>query len=94
VAADFYGTVSDMPEPFHHLMIPRAVFSITGLYPVAQDAPRVSGTKALAMKTFTEDLHETMLAFAGRSLDTYPEDIWCARGGGSTRGINSLIPGH
>jgi len=36
---DYYGTVSDIPEPFHFLMIPRAMFEITGNYPVVKEKP-------------------------------------------------------
>lgn len=87
---DYYGTVSDIPEPFHFLMIPRAVFEITGNYPIAKEKPQVPG------KTFFEEqLLATLRAYAGEALDEYVEDVWCDyAGGGFGHGIDHLIPGH
>jgi hypothetical protein len=94
-ANDYYGIVCDMPEAFHHLYVPRAVFEITGNYPVVQDRPSVGGTKALGWTIFNENLMAAIQAFAGNDQDGYPEDVWCEYSDG--RGGNSNpynIPGH
>ena len=88
-ASKYYGTVSDIPEPFHHLMIPRAVFEITANYPVVQEKPTKSGKDL-----FMEDLYETLSAYAGPTLDTYDADMWIQRDGYGGQSINSLIPDY
>lgn len=89
-ADDFYGTVSDLPEPFHFLMIPRAVFEITGNYPIAKEKPQKTG-----MAIFNDDFMTTLRAYAGPTLDIYPEDIWTSYGSGRQWNINPYnIPGH
>lgn len=70
-ASKYYGTVSDLPEMFHYLMIPRAVFEITGNYPVVQEKPQKSG-----VEMFNDQLIMALRAYAGEDLDIYPEDIW------------------
>ena len=70
-ASKYYGTVSDIPEPFHFLMIPRAVFEITGIYPVVQEKPHKSG-----VDLFNDQLVMALRAYMGEDLDTYPEDTW------------------
>lgn len=70
-ASKYYGTVSDIPEPFHYLMIPRSVFEITGVYPVVQEKPHKSG-----VELFNDQLIMALRAYMGEDLDTYPEDIW------------------
>jgi len=87
-ADDYVGTVSDLPEPFHHLIVPMAVFEITGTYPIAKNYPGATG-----MEIFNQDFLSTLRAYAGPTLDVYPEQNWCSyfSGGGGNR-IN--IPGH
>ena len=88
-AADkYYGTVSDIPEMFHFLIIPRAIFEITGNYPVVQEKPQKSG-----VELFNDQLIMALRAYAGEDLDTYPEDIWTNYGGVFT-GFSYNIPGH
>jgi len=70
-ASKYYGTVSDIPEMFHFLMIPRAVFEITGIFPMSKDFSRKTG-----YELFNEDLLGALRAYTGGDLDTYPEDIW------------------
>lgn len=89
-ADDYYGTVSDIPEPFHFLMIPRAVFEITGNYPVAKSKVSVSG-----VELFNQQFIGALRAYAGSALDTYPENVWCAYGAGGGGNSNPYnIPGH
>jgi hypothetical protein len=64
VANDYYGIVSDLPEMFHHLLIPRAVMNLTGLYSGAKAPPSESGSVI-----FNDDLRSTMAAFSNRGLD-------------------------
>jgi len=95
-ANDYYGIVCDMPEPFHHLYVPRAVFEITGNFPVVYNRSLVGGTGALGWTVFNEDFMSTLKAYAGGSLDTYPENTWCAYSGGGGGGNSNPfnIPGH
>lgn len=89
-ADDYYGTVSDIPESFHFLMIPRAVFEITGNYPIAKSKVSISG-----VELFNQQFLAALRAYAGAPLDTCPESIWCAYGGiggGSNNPYN--LPGH
>ena len=89
-ANDYYGTVSDLPEPFHFLMIPRAVFEITANYPIVKEKPQVSG-----VEIFNSDFMATLRAFAGPTLDTYVEDVWSNYGSGRQWNRNPYnIPGH
>jgi len=88
---DYYGTVSDIPESFHFLMIPRAVFEITGNYPIAKEKPGVVG-----VELFNQQFISTLRAYAGAPLDTYPENTWCAYAGGGGGGNSNPynLPGH
>lgn len=89
-ADDYYGTVSDIPEPFHFLMIPRAVFEITGNYPIAKSKISVSG-----VELFNQQFLTALRAYAGAPLDTYPENIWCSYAGGGGGNSNPFnLPGH
>lgn len=92
-ANDYYGIVCDMPEEFHHLYIPRAVYEITGNYVVASNRNTVAGTQALGWQVFNEDFITTLKAYIGEE-DTYPEDVWTQYGRSSCNNFLSLIPGH
>ena len=70
-ASKYYGTVSDIPEPFHYLIVPRAIFEITGNFPVVQEKPQKSG-----VELFNDQFIMALKAYMGDDLDTYPEDIW------------------
>jgi hypothetical protein len=89
-ADDYYGTVSDLPEPFHFLLVPRALFEITGKYPIVKEKPGVSG-----IELFNQDLLATLRAYAGNALDEYVEDIWCDYDQwGAGYNYDNIIPGH
>lgn len=93
VANDYYGIVcTDIPDVFHHLYIPRAVFEITSNFPIVQDRPTVGGTRSLGMTMFNEDFMSALRAYAGPSLDEYPEDVWTqySGGGGNNNTFNIL----
>lgn len=83
-----YGIVSDLPEPFHFLLIPRAVFEITGNYPIVKQQPTKTG-----VQLFNENLAEALSAYAGQPQDEMVEDIWTDYGGASYIS-HSIIPGH
>lgn len=85
---DYYGIVCDMPEAFHHLYIPRAVFEITGNFPNVYNKPSVGGTSALGWTTFNEDFMSALRAFAGPSLDEYSENVWTEYGRSPVTNIN------
>lgn len=89
-ASKYYGIICDMPEPFHYLYPSRAVFEITGNYPVVQEKPTQSG-----FELFNQNFVATLKAYAGEALDSYPEDIWCEYGYslGSLSEVDR-IPGH
>lgn len=70
-ANDYYGIVSDLPEMFHHLMIPRAVMSITGLYPMAKEKPSASGSTL-----FNDEFRAAFSAFTNLGLDQEPSAIF------------------
>jgi hypothetical protein len=86
-ASKYYGTISDLPEPFHFLIIPRAVFEVTGNYPIVKQQPTKTG-----FQLFNENLSETLSAYAGETLDTMVEDTWTSYGG--VGHASPLIPGH
>ena len=89
-ASKYYGIVSDIPEPFHHLIIPQAVFEITGNYPIAKEKPQLTG-----LQIWQQDFLATLRAYAGPTLDTYAEDTWSSYGSGRQGNINPYnIPGH
>ena len=89
-ANDYYGTISDIPEPFHFLLIPRAIFEITGNYPIVKEKPNQSG-----VQIFNEDLLATLRAYAGNQLDGYVEEIWTDyNSGGIGYGYDGILPGH
>lgn len=76
---DYYGIVSDLPEMFHHLIIPRAVMSITGLYPGAKEKPSSSGSTL-----FNDEFRAAFSAFKDLGLDREPSSIfddWNPTGG-------------
>jgi len=70
-ANDYYGIVSDLPEMFHHLFVPRAVMSITGLYPGAKEKPSQSGSIL-----FNDDLRAALSAFSNSGLDRNRSEIF------------------
>ncbi len=89
-ADDFYGTISDLPEPFHFLMVPRAVYEITGDYPIVKEKPNQAG-----VSFFNDQLLATLRAYAGEALDQYAEDIWTDYdSGGVGYGYSGILPGH
>lgn len=85
----YYGIICDMPEPFHYLYVPRAVFEITGNYPVVQEKPNRTG-----FELFNENFIATLKAYAGETLDGYPESLWTQYGRCQGISYDSILPGH
>ena len=71
VAADFYGTVSDLPEPFHHLIASRAILNIKAINPLADEKP-----DAKAIKNWNEEFISILSIYAGAPQDVSIEDIF------------------
>ncbi|MEE9365992.1 MAG: hypothetical protein V3W44_04815 [Dehalococcoidales bacterium] len=85
---DYYGIVSELPEPFHHLITPRAILECKALHPATQEKP----TQA-SYANWMEQVVEALRAYAGSRFDIPPEDIWCDFDVGPTGpGVN--IPGQ
>lgn len=70
-ADDYYGIISDMPESFHHLIAPRAIIRLKDTSPISFEK---SSTQERA--NFTEDLIETIKAYAGMREDIDMEEIF------------------
>jgi hypothetical protein len=64
-ASKYYGTVSELPEPFHSLIAPKAVITMK-LNPTSPEKP-----SAQELADFQMNLTETLRAFTG----TYASDI-------------------
>jgi len=68
---DYFGLVPDLPEPFHHLIAPRASMLLRASSPLAKN--RVTKDEK---EMFNEDLVETLRAFAGSSEDVDMHDLF------------------
>jgi len=87
--SDWYGMVSDLPEPFHHLILSRALLTLR-LLPVSLEPP-----SKLDLEMWVADFNDTLAAFAGDDSDVASEDIWCDYADGAaiaSGGVN--IPGQ
>jgi hypothetical protein len=70
---DYYGIVSELPEPFHYLIEAKAILDITTEHPNAQVVSAQPD-----MVAFNELLLDTLRTFAGSSRDVDIEDIFCS----------------
>jgi len=68
---DYFGLVSDLPEPFHHLLAPKASMLLRASSPMAQNKV-TKGEKDM----FNEDLIETLRAFASGKEDVDPMETF------------------
>ena len=85
---DWYGLVSELPEPFHHLIAPRASLLAKDRHPDSKEKS-TAGEKA----AWVEDFVEALLAFGGSYGDITSEDIFTDFGSsGAGFGVN--IPGQ
>ena len=84
----YYGTVSDLEEPFHHLIAPLAAMIAKADHPVAPEKPSQS-----SLRLWKGELDDAILAFGGRQGDILEEDLWTDfNNGGGYTGV--LLPGH
>ena len=70
-ASKYYGIVSELPEMFHCLIVPKAVIEAK-LMPQSKEKP--NETELLA---FYDNMRETYRAYAGSQQDTDWEDVFC-----------------
>jgi hypothetical protein len=85
---EYYGIVSDLPEPFHHLISPLAAMFAKAEHPVSPESPKSS-----AVQLWQNELEDAVLGFAGRELDIPEESIWSDNDDVFTsQGV--IIPGH
>jgi len=68
---DYFGIVSELPEPFHHLITQRASMLLRASNPVAQNDVSKQETQL-----FNEDLIETLRAYAAPSEDVDMMEIF------------------
>lgn len=67
---DWYGLVPEVPEIFHHLIVPRALMIAKAEHPVS---PKQPGRDEMSM--WRDELRDALIAF-GCDRDITPEDIW------------------
>lgn len=92
-ANDYYGVVSELPEPFHEFIAPLAVIFAKSIHPKSQEKP--SSTE---VSTISERIEAAMNVYAGADPDVSPEEIWTdyepgdlGVGGVQIPGLNYLI---
>jgi hypothetical protein len=88
-ADDYYGTVSEIPEAFHHLIVPRAILECRFNSSVKAQKP-VTNNEIIG---WVDRLTEALRAFAGNDQDVAPEEIWCDFAGMGRR-LRHDIPGQ
>jgi hypothetical protein len=69
-ASKYYGTVSELPEPFHSLISRRATLMLKNTVTSPQD------NKATEMSDFREDLIETLRSYAGTREDVSLDEVF------------------
>ena len=70
-ASKTYGIVSDIPEPFHHLIGPKAVHLTKAESPVIQEKPTAS-----EVSEWNSQLIDALRAYAGTDLDEDPASLF------------------
>jgi hypothetical protein len=66
----YYGTVSELPEPFHHLITKKAILELKNYV----SSPQRAGTPEIA--DFRDDLIETLRSFAGSRNDVSMSELF------------------
>jgi len=72
VAADYYGIVPELPEPFRFLIASRAALTIKAKSPIYLDKTNIEAE----YKLFYDEFNETFKAYAGSKEDIDQEEIW------------------
>ncbi|KKM93377.1 hypothetical protein LCGC14_1209050, partial [marine sediment metagenome] len=86
---DWYGIVPELPEPFHHLIAPRASMTAKAKHPASQENP----TKD-EVADWINEVFDTYNAWAGAMGDESPEDIWTDFGMSALDGITIPDQGY
>jgi len=86
VADDYYGIVSELPEPFHFLLAPLAII-LMKMQPDAEEPPG-----KLEVEMWNAMFIAAMVDYVGSDEDISAESIWCDYGGMGSGGVN--IPGQ
>jgi hypothetical protein len=68
-ASKYYGTISELPEPFHHLISRRATLMLKDSVPSPMEI------KVSEVSNFREDLIETLRGFIGTE-DVSQDELW------------------
>lgn len=84
---DLYGLVSELPEPFHFLISPRATLRARELHPNPKNRPSVS-----EYKDWTSLLIETASAFNLSEDQMDPASLWTDFQGPGGKAV--YVPGH
>jgi hypothetical protein len=69
--SDIYGTVSELPEEYHLLIVPLAELMVSSVHPAAQRKPSEAD-----WKRWTDRFFETLWAYGGNEGDTEFADIF------------------
>jgi hypothetical protein len=92
-SASYYGTISDLPENFHHFIGPKAIQLVNMEFPVAQGADSNSSLLTTKLNEWESRLAAELAAFTGPAADVDIEDIFADYGvSNSRRGVN--VPGQ
>ena len=83
---DYYGLVVDLPEPFHHLIVPKATLLVRSASPIHKKPP----TRAENMD-WEAMVGDAVRAFAGNQADVLAEELF---GKGGYSGGTVSIPGQ
>lgn len=88
-STDYYGTVPDMPEEFHHLIAPLAVIIIKAEHPAAQERPN-----QVEVNLWASMFAEVMSAFSNQPDDIPIEWIFTDFQGDIGVGAGVNVPGQ
>ena len=86
-ADDYYGLVSELPEPFHHLIAPRAVLEARLKHPHSKRAPT-----AEEFQVWQGQFVQALKAYGVGEDEMRPEDLWADYTGPRQHSVN--IPGQ
>lgn len=85
---DIYGIVSELPDPFHYLIAPRALIEARLKYPNPK-----SPVKPGEINAWQQQVVETLSSFNLAEDKMDPVSLWSDIGAGSA-GLSVNIPGH
>lgn len=88
-ADDFYGIVSELPEPFHHLIAPRAVLEARLRHPHSKTPPSAS-----EFQVWQQMCMQTLQTYGLGEDRLRPEDLWTDYSGATKHARTVNIPGQ